>query len=427
MTTSRHLKGLCLMRQRIQSVVIALGLILALVGWKPLDRKPALPPAYANEASIEGMTGVRYAVYQMTGIDALLKDLEGSLKILNRISPGTPVNYLSISGGGGDGAFGAGLLNGWTKHGDRPEFNMVTGVSTGALMAPFAFLGPDYDQTLKALYTNVKDENVFRKRNYSSVLLSDGLADTRPLYNLIAKYVTPEFMQKVAHEYNHRQRWLLIATNNLDTGQPIIWNMGKIASYGTPQALELFRNVMLASASLPGFFSPVMINAEYKGSSYQEMHVDGGVSRQVFIYPASLFKETGGAKLLEGRKREAYLIRNDILDSEKYQTVERKTLAIANQALGQFAHSHGDGDILLAYLTARQDGFGFHLAFVAENFVSKQPKNRFDPEYMQALFNYAESRAEKGYHWLNTPPGLSEALSTSLTKYRDGLDAQQKK
>jgi predicted patatin/cPLA2 family phospholipase len=412
--------------QRIQSVIIAFAMVAGLTGWKALERKPALPPVYANEASIDGMTGVRYAVNQMSGIDALLKDLESSLKAFNKVSPGTPVNYLSISGGGGKGAFGAGLLNGWTKHGDRPEFNMVTGVSTGALMAPFAFLGPEYDPTLKALYTNVNDNDIFRKRNYSSVLLSDGLSDTTPLHNLISKYVTPEFMQKVANEYNRRHRWLLIATNNLDTGQPIIWNMGKIASYGTPEALALFRNVMLASASLPGFFSPVMINVDYQGKSYQEMHVDGGVSRQVFIYPASLFRETGGSKLLEGRKREAYLIRNDILDSENYQTVERKTLAIANQALGQFAHSHGDGDILLAYLTARQDGFGFRLAFVAENFINKKPKSQFDSVYMQALFNYAETRAAKGYHWLDRPPGLSEAVSTSLMKYRDGLESKSK-
>lgn len=415
-----------MMWQRIRSLAFALGMILALSAWKSLERKPALPPVHANEATVNGMAGVRYSVNQMSGIDALLKDLESSLRVLNRVSPGTPVNYLSISGGGGMGAFGAGLLNGWSKRGDRPEFNMVTGVSTGALMAPFAFVGPEYDETLKTLYTSVNDDSVFRKRNYSAVLLSDGLADTTPLHNLIVKYVTRDFLQKVANEYNQRQRWLLIATNNLDTGQPIIWNMGKIASYDTPEALALFRNVMLASASLPGFFSPVMIDVVFEGKNYQEMHVDGGVSRQVFIYPASLFKETGGAKLLDGRKRDAYLIRNELLDSDRYQTVERKTLSIANQALGQFAQSHGDGDILLAYLTARQDGFDFHLAFVADNFVNQQPKNRFDPGYMRALFNYAETHAAKGYHWLNRPPGLSEAMSTSLMKYRNGLDAAGK-
>lgn len=414
------------MRTSAPRILLAIVFLSTLVAWKPLERKAALPPLYANEATVDGMSGVRYAVNQMNGIDALLKDLGGSIKEFNLRSPRTPVNYLSISGGGGRGAFGAGLLSGWTKHGDRPDFNMVTGVSTGALTAPFAFLGSKYDPTLKVLYTTVSDEDIFRKRNYSSILLSDGLGDTTPLYNLISKYVTADFMKEVADEYNLRQRWLLIATNNLDTGQPIIWNMGKIASYGTPQALELFKKVMLASASLPGFFSPVMMNVEYKGTAYQEMHVDGGVSRQVFIYPASLFRDAGGHKLLEGRKKEAYLIRNDILDSENYQTVERKTLSIANQALAQFGRSHGDGDILLAYLTARQDGFNFNLAFVANNFVKMQPKKKFDPSYMLALYEYAESHAAKGYHWLDQPPGLSEAVSTSLMNYRNTLDMSSK-
>jgi hypothetical protein len=184
---------------------------------------------------------------------------------------------------------------------------------------------------------------------------------------------------------------------------------------------------MLASASLPGFFSPVMIDAAYQGKNYQEMHVDGGVSRQVFIYPASLFHESGAYKLLEGRKREAYLIRNDILEAEHFQTVERKTLAIANQALAQFAHSHGDGDIFMAYLTARQDGFGFNMAFVTDDFDHKAPTSRFDKQYMMSLFDYAEKRAEKGYPWSRVPPGLNESLSSSLTKYREVLNGDTAK
>ncbi len=415
------------MKKRCQRFLFATLCVLALAAWKPLERKPALAPVYANQASVNGMAGVRYAIDQPDGINELLKDLENSLRIMNRDHPGAPINYLSISGGGGRGAFGAGLLNGWTRRGDRPHFNMVTGVSTGALTAPFAFLGPDYDETLKALYTNVSDPDIYRKRNYSSLLLSDGLGDTSPLYNLIGKHVTPDFMRKVAHEYAINNRWLLIATNNLDTGQPVIWNMGKIAAHGTPEALVLFKQVMLASASLPGLFSPVMIDVQYQGKTYQEMHVDGGVSRQVFIYPASLFRETGAYKLMEGRKREAYLIRNDILQADGYQTVDRNTVSIANQALSQFSQSHGDGDIFMAYLTARQDGFGFNLAFVADVIQKRNPKLRFDPEYMQALFNYAESRAEKGYPWSRVPPGLNEALSTSLMKYREALNGGARK
>lgn len=415
------------MKKRCQRLLFAACCVLALAAWKPLERKPALAPVYANQAAVNGMTGIRYAIDQPDGINELLKDLENSLRIMNRDHPGAPINYLSISGGGGRGAFGAGLLNGWTRRGDRPHFNMVTGVSTGALTAPFAFLGPEYDDTLKALYTQVSDPDIYRKRSYASLVLSDGLGDSTPLYNLIGKYVTTDFVRKVAHEYAVNNRWLLIATNNLDTGQPVIWNMGKIAAYSTPEALVLFKQIMLASASLPGLFSPVMIDVQYQGKTYQEMHVDGGVSRQVFIYPASLFRETGAYKLMEGRKREAYLIRNDILQADGYQTVERNTVAIANQALSQFSQSHGDGDIFMAYLTARQDGFGFNLAFVADEIKKRNPKLRFDPDYMQALFNYAETRAEKGYPWSKVPPGLNEALSTSLTKYREALNGGDKK
>lgn len=410
---------------RPQALVGALLLLVSVIASGAPSRLEALPPLHANEATVNGLAGVRYAINQTAGVALFLRDLEQTLRIMNRDQPGTPITYLSISGGGGRGAFGAGLLNGWTRHGTRPEFNMVTGISTGALMAPFAFLGSAYDPVLKRLYTGVTDKDLVRERSYAAIFFSDGLGDTSPLYNLISEYVTPELLRKVAYEYTVRHRWLLIGTNNLDTGQPIIWNMGKIAASDTPEALELFRRVMLASASLPGFFSPVMMNVSYQGKTYQEMHVDGGVSRQVFLYPASLFHESGAYKLLEGRKREAYLIRNDVLDDEGYQTVERKTLSIANQALRQFSQSHEDGDTLMAYITAQKDGFGFNMAYVTDDLnanPNRKGKQLFDQAYMRALFNYAEERAARGYPWSKTPPGLSEALSGSLGKLRETLN-----
>ncbi len=409
----------------IRALLLASLFLISLPGWGAPARLDALPPMYANDATVNGIAGVRYAINHTSGVGLFLKDLEQSLRTMNRDQPGTPITYLSISGGGGRGAFGAGLLTGWTKHGTRPEFNMVTGISTGALMAPFAYLGPEYDPVLKRLYTGVTDKDLIRERSYAAIFFSDGLGDTSPLYNLISEYVTPELLRKVAYEYTVRHRWLLIGTNNLDTGQPIIWNMGKLAAQDTPEALELFRRVMLASASLPGFFSPVMFNVNYQGRDYQEMHVDGGVSRQVFLYPASLFHESGAYKLLEGRKREAYLIRNDVLDDESYQTVERKTLSIATAALRQFAQSHEDGDTLMAYITAQKDGFGFNMAYVTDDIgvkPNRKGKQRFDQNYMRALFDYAESRAARGYPWSKTPPGLSEALSGSLSKVREALN-----
>ena len=239
-------------------ILLALFLLGTLTGWKTLERKTALPARYANEATIDGMAGVRYSVNTPGGIQALLTDLEQALETLNREQPKAPINYLSLSGGGGHGAFGAGLLYGWSQSGTRPEFNMVTGVSTGALMAPFAFLGESYDAHLKTLYTTISKKDVVRDRGYALALLSDGMGDTTPLYQLITKNITPELLRKIAYEYKVRGRVLMIGTTNLDTTQPIIWNMGKIAAYDSPEALRLFRKVMLASASLPGFFSPVM-------------------------------------------------------------------------------------------------------------------------------------------------------------------------
>jgi predicted acylesterase/phospholipase RssA len=413
------------MSSQFMRYAFALLLMVSVAAWGAPTRLDALPPMVANEATVSGMESVRYAVNQTSGVALFLRDLERSLRIMNRDQPGTPITYLSISGGGSRGAFGAGLLNGWTRHGTRPEFSMVTGISTGALMAPFAYLGPAYDPVLKRLYTGISDKDVVRERSYAAIWFSDGLGDTSPLYNLIAETVTPELLRKIAYEYSVRHRWLLIGTNNLDTGQPIIWNMGKIATYDTPEALELFRRVMLASASLPGFFSPVMIDVVYQGRKYQEMHVDGGVSRQVFLYPASLFHESGAYRLLEGRKREAYLIRNGVLSDETFQTVERKTLPIAKQALRQFAQSHEDGDTLMAYLTAQKDGFGFNMAYVTDDFIKMKPRSYFDQAYMRALFNQAEELAARGYPWSRTPPGLTEALSGSLNKLRDAVNGSQ--
>ena len=406
----------------MQRFLLVMLLALSLSAWGSTDRLDALPPAATDHASVSGMTGVRYAVYRAGGMNLFLRDLEQTLRILNREHPNAPINYLSISGGGGRGAFGAGLLYGWTQNGTRPEFNMVTGVSTGALMAPFAFLGSAYDPVLKRLYTGISDKDVVRKRSYAAIWFSDGLGDTSPLVNLIAETITPEVLQRVAYEYTVRHRWLLIGTTNLDTGQPVIWNMGKIAAHGTPEALALFRQVMLASASLPGFFSPVMMDVSYQGKAYQEMHVDGGVSRQVFLYPASLFHESGADKLLEGRKREAYLIRNGVLSDDSYQTVPRKTLPIAKRALQQFSQTYEDGDTLMAYLTAHKDGFGFNMAYVPEDFVKAPPKSAFDQVYMQALFKHAEALAARGYPWSKTPPGLNEAMSTSLNRLREAVN-----
>src|SRR3954452_17974304 len=185
-------------------------------------------------------------------------------------------NYLALSGGGADGAYGVGVLNGWSAAGTRPVFSVVSGVSTGGLIAPFAFLGSQYDDTLKEVYTSGIASSLLDDPSIIRVLFGSGLFGNKRLHELVARYVGPEILAAVAHE-NAKGRRLLVVTTDLDTQRTAIWDMGRIAAVGTPEALKLFRDVMAASASIPLVFPPIMIDAEGEGRRFQEMHVDGGV------------------------------------------------------------------------------------------------------------------------------------------------------
>jgi predicted acylesterase/phospholipase RssA len=193
-------------------------------------------------------------------------------------------HYLAISGGGDNGAFGAGLLAGWTESGTRPNFKAVTGISTGALIAPFAFLGAEYDQQLAEVYTTINQRDVFEKRPVLAAIASDGMADTSPLYRLISKYLDDQMIERIGREYD-RGRLLLIGTTNLDAGRAVVWNIGAIAKSPNPKAPELIRRILLASASIPAAFPPVMFEVSLDGAAYQELQADGGAMAQTFLYP----------------------------------------------------------------------------------------------------------------------------------------------
>jgi predicted patatin/cPLA2 family phospholipase len=331
-------------------------------------------------------------------------------KKMNKQSQGGKSHYLSLSGGGDNGAFGAGLLVGWTENGTRPAFNLVTGISTGALIAPFAYLGKEYDPVLKEVYTEIKPSDVFKARSFLAGIFSDGLADTSPLLRLISKYINAEFLQKVAHEYNKNGRWLLIGTTNIDAGTPVIWNMGQIASIGTPESLELFRRILLASASIPGAFPPVMFDFMIDGKEFQEMHVDGGATTQVFLYPSAAATRAKEIGIKRRAERQAYIIRNARLDVD-WQETERRTLSIAGRAISQLIQSQGLGDLYRIYNITQDDGVGFNLAYIGADFNFPH-REEFDTKYMQALYDYGYQRSRKGYEWSKYPPGYRKSIET---------------
>jgi predicted acylesterase/phospholipase RssA len=393
---------------------LALLAVLALPGCGSLERREAVPPDLSEKAVIPGIPDSRYWVDRDSS--AFVKDavqaVERERAVLaaqgKRTDRLPPANFLAISGGGDAGAFGAGLLVGWTAQGTRPEFKAVTGISTGALIAPFAYLGPRYDKVLREVYTSLGPKDVFEPRGALAALTSDAMADTTPLWQLIGKYITPEFLAEIAREYQ-KGRILLIGTTNLDARRPVIWNMGAIASSKAPQALDLFRKIMLASASIPGAFPPVMIDVEVDGKPYQEMHVDGGAMAQVFLYPprtAASFAAAG--KAVPTRVRRAYIIRNAMITPD-WSSTQRATLTIVGRAIASLIQTQGVGDLYRIYATAQKDGVDFNLAYIGPDFTYPH-KEEFDTEYMRKLFDYAYQLAVKGYPWKKTPPGYSEAL-----------------
>lgn len=407
---------------------VLIGAMCSIAACSSLVRKPTVPKAEEPTATIAGLQNIRYLPITEIGIAKMSQDLletEGNrIKARGGRQIGSKLNFLSISGGGDNGAFGAGLLNGWTAQGTRPKFDLVTGISTGALIAPFAFIGPEYDFVLKMVYTETSPKDIYEANGITSVFFKDALADSTPLFNLISKYVDEKFMEKIAYEYQVNQRWLLIGTTNIDAGSPVLWNMGKIASAGTPEALNLFRQILLASASVPGVFPPMLFEVTSNGITYNEMHVDGGASSQVFLYPPAVSNVTRMNKAGTNGFVQAYIIRNSRMDSDWMET-ERQTIKIITRAVSNLIQSQSQGDLFRIYETTKKDKIGFNLAYIGPDF--KVPhKEEFDTPYMKDLFNYGYQRALAGYVWDKQPPGFKNALDLDIEKNTESNILSQK-
>ena len=391
--------------------IVAAATQLVVTGCATPHRLPAVPIASASQA-VPAAGPYRYLVSRETDSfaaearSALAKEQQW-LSSQGHAGELPPANYLAISGGGDNGAYGAGFLNGWTASGTRPEFKVVTGVSTGALIAPFAFLGPKYDYVLEKVYTQTSQKDIFKKRGLIKGIFGDAMADSRPLANTISSYVNRELLDAIGAEYA-KGRILLVGTANLDSLEPVIWNMTAIAASKDPSAVTLFSNVLLASASIPGAFPPVMIDVNVDGTQYQEMHVDGGTMAQVFLYPPSV-----SAANMPTRKRTLYIIRNARLDPD-WSSVERRTMSIAARAIGSLTTTQGIGDLYRIYTTTQRDGIDYNLTYIPPTFNT--PHNeQFDTAYMRALYDVGLQAAKSNYQWQKYPPGYAAPVQASAS------------
>lgn len=381
----------------MKPVVFALGVFALASCGPPAERIPAAPPDDMHElATVVGFPNVR--AFFDGRVDHSTEDVQALIIEQRQSAPSErDFNILVLSGGGADGAYGAGLLKGWTEYGDRPVFDVVTGVSTGALIAPFAFLGSEYDGEIEAFYTGISTEDVLEFTFASALFGGTSVADTAPLRAILADVVDADFVAKIAAEHM-RGRRLLIATTNLDSQRPVIWDIGAIAITASPDAPALIQSVMLASASIPGAFPPVLIDVEIDGQPYQEVHVDGGVTLSLFNYPPSV--NVGEVVDLIGipeERRTLYIIRNAKLQPE-YDEQQLALLPIAQRSISTLIKSQTIGNILTSEQTAERDGFAIKLAFVPDAF-DETAQELFDPVYMRKLFDLGYADAVAGYPW----------------------------
>jgi hypothetical protein len=337
------------------------------------------------------------------------KDTERFMIGVRKASGGGTVNVLALSGGGSGAAFGAGALTGLSKAGTRPYFHVVTGVSAGALTAPFAFLGPTWDDRLTESFSGQRSANLVQF-SVTGLLFGSSVFRGKPLADLVNHYATEEMLQAIAVEAA-KGRLLLIATTDLDSERTVIWDMGAIAMHGGPEALQLFRQVLIASASIPGLFPPVMIPVESSGTILEEMHVDGSTTASLFIAPeiASVMPD----QLAGLRGANIYVIANGQYGAPTITTRVR-TMAITKRGIEASLHSSTRGAVLATLALATRNDMNLKVTAIPDDY----PFNGLldlKPERMRALFNFGAECAMRGELWTTTEGLLQRSFRASLT------------
>ena len=318
-----------------------------------------------------------------------------------RLLPQASGPWLAISGGGSDGAYGAGVLTGWSEAGTRPEFAVVTGVSIGGLIAPFAFLGPRYDEELHKNFTTIGAADIFEDR-----MTRDSLFDYWPLKRIVEQRVTAKLLSEIAAEHA-RGRRLLVVTTNLDAGRRVVWNMGAIAAHGE-QGLKLFRDILLASSSIPGFFSPVPIEVEANGKKFHELHGDGTLTAPFFVMPETMLSANSTSR---PPLTQLYVLVNSKLGPE-FKMPDRNIPGVLGRSIGVALTAALRAEVMLIYVGAQRHGIALRIAHVDPAF-DHPSRGPFDGKYMQALYEVGVAAGKKGAAFGDTLPEFSMRGSPS--------------
>jgi hypothetical protein len=385
-------------------------LSLCVIGCAALPRQPD-PPTGAEDATLPGFhETVRYvtdsqATYRVRSAQVWTR--------LHEAMGERPLNMLALSGGGAGGSFAAGVLVGWSRQGTRPEFDIVTGVSVGALYAPYAFLGSSWDDHLLQAFPRARLGHLLQ-HSLLSTFFGASLYRGKPLHDLVDSFVAAELLDAVARE-STKGRLLLVATADLDKQAMVIWDLGAIARQGDDHARQLFRDVLIAAASIPGVFPPVMIQVQRAGSTFAEMHADAATINSLFVAPEAALFPMESVRWLHGDN--LYLIINGQLGGA-HQTTQRRTLPIIKRGLDALAHSAMRSDFALTYGFAVRNEMNMHVAYIPEQYPYGGPLD-FRYAHMRALFDYAAECAAGGELWTSPDDAAAHATQVGLSVASD--------
>lgn len=399
----------------IQSAVMVLMLLFVLPACTTVLTRNAVPEDKIDTAAPYGIrsddsvirTWGDHFSFNDARKKALIESRSERIRHFNAelIAAGEPIPEiaLALSGGGPDGAYGAGYLNGWTARGDRPTFNVVTGISTGSIVGVFAFLGSDYDDELQEAYTTYTTDELFRPTIFAGLTGGTALTDSRGYRKLIERYVDDSLVAALA-EAHEDGRSLLIGTTNIDAARPVVWNIAAIAASGHPKAKVLIQDVIQASSAIPAAFPPVLIPVETAdGKTYDEMHVDGGATQQVMLFspnfPMKQIDEAMGVDF----DRQLYIIINNKL-IKPYEPVRPRLLSIAGTSASSLIGGAGTGDIYKIFAIAQRDEIDLNVIWIPSDF-DVEPSEPFDPVYMKALYDLGYEHGLAGDRWQPNPPG----------------------
>ena len=395
---------------RLRWVLLLVLLALVGAGWAYLrtlrDSRPEGPPPGVKTSPPWGAITLGDPEPEDSALELLIEDSiedEAAGAFDPDRDGAREYDLLVLSGGGSNGAYGAGVLAGWSASGTRPDFKIVTGVSTGALQATFAFLGSDYDDELRAFYTEHPTEDIYVKRSPLAPLFGESACDTAPLKELIDSFIDEEVLAEVAALYRSGRN-LFVGTYDMDGAEFVVWDMGAIADSGRPDARDRYGKVLLASASIPVLFPPVYFEVEAGGETYHQMHVDGGAEAQVCFRRFMLEFDDALDEVSGTPEVHIFVIRNGNAEQAVQRTIAPRAVSIAAASLGQlFRNSINDG-IYRTYVLAEGIGADFFMASIPPTFEPDLDATDFDVEVMQRLYDLGYEQAAGGYPWMRVPP-----------------------